>query len=70
MRGAAPPGGLRNIVKTKGRSHVLVDVPSKVFLRRTGNRLLILEYSGTPIGHSGAGATSALAWIAETWILQ
>lgn len=70
MRTAAPPGGLRNMVKTKGRSHVLVEVPSKVYFRRTGNRLLILEYSGSPIGHDRAGGVAAMAWIAETWILK
>jgi hypothetical protein len=70
MRTAQPPGGLRNIVKTKGRSHVLVETPSKVYLRRAGNRLLILEYSGSPIGHDRAGGVPAIAWIAETWILK
>lgn len=70
MRNAAPPHGMLNVVLTKGRSHVLVDTPPKVFLRRTGNRLLVLEYSGSPLGHDSAGGAAASAWIAETWLLE
>ena len=70
MRSVAPPGGLRNIVKTKGRSHAFVEAPTKVYLRRIGDRLLILEYSGSPLGHDSAGGVVATAWISQTWILK
>ena len=70
MRTATPVGGLRNIVKTKGRSHAFVEAPTKVYLRRLGDRLLILEYSGSPLGHDSAGGQAATAWIAQTWILK
>lgn len=70
MRTAAPVGGFRTVVKTKGRSHALLDVPTKVYLRRIGDRLLILEYSGSPLGHDSAGGQAATAWISQTWILK
>jgi hypothetical protein len=69
MRDAPPPHGMMNIVLTKGRSHALVETPTKVFLRRSGNRLLVLEHSGSPLGHDGTGAAPATAWIAETWLV-
>jgi hypothetical protein len=70
MLDAKPPGGLLTIVKTKGRSHALSEIPTKVYVRRLGDRLLILEYTGSPIGHDRAGGVAATAWIAETWPLK
>lgn len=70
MRNATPPHGMLNVVLTKGRSHALVETPTKVYLRRTGNRLLVLEYSGSPLGHDSAGGAVASGWIAETWLLH
>ena len=70
MIDSKPPGGLLTLVRTKGRSYVLKETPPKVYLRRLGDRVLILEYSGSPIGHDRAGGVEAMAWIAETWAVK
>jgi hypothetical protein len=68
MRTAPPPGGMHALVKTLGKSHTLRD--TSVFLRKRGDRVLMVEYSGTPLGHGGSNPTSADGWAGEVWRLR
>lgn len=70
MRNAAVPGGKKPLVKTGGRSLSFQEFPQKVYMRKSGTKLLVLEYTGATLGHDRAGGVSAIAWIAETWLLR
>lgn len=61
---------MKPLMKSAGTStEFQTELPRMTYMRRNGNRLLILEYTGTSLGHGGTGATSANGWIAETWIV-
>jgi hypothetical protein len=66
MRTATPLNVRRGIAKTRGRSQTFLQNPVPVYLRAKGDRLLIVEFSGSFIGHETAkGPGSALAWVGE-----
>ena len=66
MRGATPLNVRRGIARTRGRSQTFLQNPIPVYIRAKGDRLLIIEFSGSFIGHGGGkGPGSALAWVGE-----
>jgi hypothetical protein len=70
IRTATPPRGKETISKTHGTSSKLSA--SSHYVRRSGDRLLIVEYDGTPIDHGTANIhrPSGDAWVAELWKLR
>jgi len=68
MRTVPPPGGPKRLLKVRGRSLAFVETPLKTYVRRIGNRLIVLEFDGSLLGHDRTTLT-AQAWIAETFIV-
>lgn len=68
MRTAPIPGGAKALTKTSGRSLVFVETPLKAYVRKSGNRLLMVEYDGNTLT-SGRSSKEAKAWVAELWLL-
>jgi len=66
MAAATPLNVRRGIVRTRGRSQTFLQNPVPFYLRAKGDRLLIVEFSGSFIGHETAKSPgSALAWVGE-----
>jgi hypothetical protein len=66
MHTAAPAGGSRTIVKTRGRSQALLQFPTQVYIRAKGDHILVVEFTGAPLGHdSTRGPGPALGWVSE-----
>ena len=72
MRTTPPPiGGRRAILRSTGRSQALQQFPTQTFIRKKGNRLLIVERTGSPLGHDSLkGPGTALTWVAELFPLK
>lgn len=63
-------GNMKHLIRSSGQSTEFeTELPRMTYMRRIGNRLLVLEYTGSPLGHGGTGAVSANGWIAETWVV-
>lgn len=63
-------GNMKKMIKSSGTSmEFQTELPRMTYMRRIGNRLIILEYTGSGLGHGGTGAVSANGWIAETWVV-
>lgn len=65
------PGGAKELVRTNGRSVSFATTPPRVYIRKSGARVLILEYDGQPFGYErfGSEPRKVSVWIAETWPL-
>lgn len=64
-------GGMKHMARTSGTSMGFPsESPRITYMRRLGNRLLVLEYSPLGIHHIGGTAGDATAWIGETWLLN
>jgi hypothetical protein len=62
---------MKRLMKSGGTStEFQTELPRMTYMRRIGNRLLVLEYTGSSLGHGGNGAVSANGWIAETWVVS
>ncbi|HSO32823.1 MAG TPA: hypothetical protein VLT33_09905 [Labilithrix sp.] len=64
MRGATPSNVRKGIAKTRGRSQTFLQSSVPTYIRAKGDRLLIVEFSGSLLGHE-KGPGSALAWVGE-----
>ena len=52
-------------------SQALQQFPTQTFIRKKGNRLLIVERTGSPLGHDSLkGPGTALTWVAELFPLK
>ena len=66
MRGVTPSNVRKGIAKTRGRSQTFLQSSVPIYIRAKGDRLLIVEFSGSLLGHESAkGPGSALAWVGE-----
>ncbi|MBX3233112.1 MAG: hypothetical protein KIT84_13160 [Labilithrix sp.] len=70
MRTAPPANGPLKLAKTKGRSLAFVETPPKVYVRKSGDRLLVLEYDPDSSLAHDSRSLSAKAWIAEAWLVR
>jgi hypothetical protein len=67
MRGRPP--GKHTVVKSAGKSQTLSG--THVFMRRKGDRVLIVEYlNGVALGHGGKTNVQANGWVAELFLLR
>lgn len=69
MRTVPAPGGPLRLTRVGGRSVAFVETPVKTYVRRLGDRLLIVEHNGSLLGHDRTTLT-ANAWVAEAFIVR
>lgn len=71
VRTAKPPEGFRSVARTAGASQMITasGLPF-VFIRRSGDRVLVVEYEGGNLLRHARSSGSSPAWVAELWRLR